>query len=207
MNSLTKRSKNSFPSLDPFTQSSRVALDYCGMMINGIKPSSVNIISEDKAVVQQCMLRLSKSLKSASFSSYEQIPDLYWPFPTLERDRPAEVTWFPFSFELSERELDSQHVILCFRNRNSYRKLLYPNEPAISYRDVKDALQKAGYQVRQRAGVCTPGYVFWMAFASATGHHYPSLHFLFQNFAFQRILKTSGLWAELSYLVVLYACR
>jgi hypothetical protein len=122
-------------------------------------------------------------------------------------DGRAEIALYPFTLERAEPVFDTPLIAGCFRNRWSYRTLLYPLMPFYSLASLRTVLRRQGYSLKKLVGIYPPMFMFWWTLSVFAGTRLPSLHFLWEQTAMNYLATARMPGLAFSYLVVFYACR
>jgi hypothetical protein len=119
----------------------------------------------------------------------------------------AEIALYPFSLEQAEPVFDTPLIAGCFRNRWSYRKLLYPLMPVSSLPSLQAVLRRQGYALERLAGIYPPKFMLWWTLSVLAGTRLPSLHYQWEQTAMNYLATTRLPALTFSYLIVFYARR
>lgn len=122
-------------------------------------------------------------------------------------DGQATIALYPFTLEQDEPVFDTPLIAGCFRNRWSYRKLLYPHMSTYSISSLLAVLQRQGYSLEKLAGIYPPIFMLWWTLSELAGTRLPSLHFQWGQTAMNYLATDRLPGLTFSYLVVFYARR
>ncbi|MEP7287857.1 MAG: hypothetical protein ABI947_19040 [Chloroflexota bacterium] len=187
-----------------FSYGMRRALDYLGMWVWHSRVQRVRIQSNEPDVIQQVMLRLPPSIKSVDLPVDNLASSEKWSW-LITVDAGAEAVLYPFSLETGMPLIQADHMIGCFRNTLSYKKILHPASKSLTIRQVVHQLKFANYrcEVEQLRGIYPPTFIAIWALAMLADRLALPIYFPLKDYALRHI-TASRFERLLSYIVVFH---
>ncbi len=195
-----------------YTAGVRHALDWLGQLTARLETPSVSLQASETMLAQACLWRLPNTVQEV-FIEGEAQPGLslpvQWP-ATLRQASPSQspsLTLLPFTLDRAEPPFRSEHVLGCFHNALSYRRLLYPGEACRSLAWLRRKARQEGYALDKLIGIYPPAFLWRWTLAMAFQQAAPAWSDFWRQRAFEHLSTSQPFPLELSVIVVFHARR
>lgn len=181
---------------NPQALDNHYGLDLACQSVFRLRPSSVRICTPEPALVVAVLRRLGRlgaELFVENDSLANAVAAVLGERPQVDASMHADVALVPFARQMYAEPPDARHLVLLGYNALSYKSLLAPGK----IRDTLPAQMRwmaRRYQISERVGMFTPGFITRWAISAAAGPRIPELHFRAGQQAMDRIYTTGAFW-------------
>lgn len=190
----------------------RHALDWLGKWVADLEASVISLHTPDHTLAQAWLWRLPETVREVLLKGNAHATlSLPGKWPVVLRDESASIqphlAVLPFTLNTENPPFCSEHILGCFHNAISYRRLRRPSQPCRSLRWLRRKAQQEGYVLRRILGIYPPAFLWRWALNRLLQHAAPALADFWQQRAFEHLSSRRSLPVRLSAIVVFHACR
>lgn len=195
-----------------YTAAVRHALDWLGKWVAQLEATVVSLHAPDAALAQAWLWRLPEKVQEVILEAEDKrTPALPGQWPVALRGEPTStrppLTVLPFTLDTENPPFRSEHILGCFHNAISYRRLRHPGEPCRSLGWLHRKMRREGYQLCQIIGIYPPSFLWRWALVLLFQQMAPALADFWRQRAFEHLSTSRPLPLRLSAIVVFHACR
>lgn len=195
-----------------YTAGVRHALDWLGKWVAQLEATTLSLNAPDAALAQAWLWRLPETAQEVFLESEEDktlsLPEKW---PIALRREPAftqpPLTVLPFTLDIANPPFRSEHILGCFHNATSYRRLRHSGEPCRSLGWLRRKARQEGYRLYRTIGVYPPAFLWRLALSMLLERTIPSLADFWRQRAYEHLSTAQSLPVQFSSIVVFHACR